>query len=272
MEIPTKQKKTVYIAAIAMCIIAPLLVVVFMRSPEASSAASVAPSQTTPAVVRPAPATTELSPVTESVAESSEAPKADAHATALNAMMAEAVAQAVMAHTYELSSIIGGGGFSPTPFEDVSPNGILIGLRLGVGKFNDMDVFKYVQPIYLTHTGELCGKGYGRSTYRVAELEAPAGYAIGTIRACSGMGFDSISIDYMRIENGRLNPQQIKRTPTIGTKHGNETTFGGDGTPMIGICGREDDRGDFLGFGVVYLQAKPKPAPKAVLKFKPARR
>jgi hypothetical protein len=274
MENPTNNRNPFYLAAIAMCAVAPILVVLWWTSsaePEQAAAnvsfpslaaepvatlATTAPTTNAVATVEPPTATlpaTQPVPVAPTSAPTAPA----ANPKVLNTAMAEAVVRAVRLRMYECSPITG-GGFADIPFEDVAPNGVLIGLRLGMGKFMNYDVFKFVQPIYLTPQGQKYGQGFGRATGNIFEAKAPAGYAIGAVRVCGGGGFDSLSIDYMPIVDSHLNPYQIVRTNRVGTKGIIENTLSGDGIPIIGICGRHDKKGEWLGFGVVYLQPKPK--------------
>jgi hypothetical protein len=56
----------------------------------------------------------------------------------------------------------------------------------------------------------------------------------------------------MRFNGTRLDPTDIQVTPKVGGDGGGESNLNGDGTPVIGICGREDDKGEWLGIGLIF--------------------
>jgi hypothetical protein len=74
-----------------------------------------------------------------------------------------------------------------------------------------------------------------------------------------GGGLDSLTITYMRITSGnRLDPRDAYITPRIGGSGGGSAAYvGGDGTPIIGICGRYGEKRQYLGLGLVFLHATP---------------
>jgi hypothetical protein len=160
--------------------------------------------------------------------------------------------------TYQASAIAG-GAFGNENFADVSPSGILIGLRIGIGKFLNYDIVQFIEPIYLTPDGAKYGEGHGKGIARIFDLKAPAGYAVGAITVKGGGGIDSIYLDYMRIRGSRLDPADTQTSERVGGPGGGfDVHFNGNGTPLVGIVGRMNKPGEYLGLGAIYMK-QPKP-------------
>jgi|SRR5579872_5687498 len=166
-----------------------------------------------------------------------------------------AVRDAVAAQSFQRSDIKG-GAFTKHPFEDVSPDGVLIGFRLGIGSFFNKEVIKYIEPIYLTPQGEAFGNGFGDldEVERRVEAKAPPGFAVGAVNICGGGGLDAMTITFMRFNGTRIDPTDIRVTPKISGGKDGGGLLDGDGTPVIGICGRQDDDGKFLGLGLIFIK------------------
>jgi hypothetical protein len=174
-------------------------------------------------------------------------------APTLDRGLSQDVRRAIAEKSYACSAVHG-GGFANYPFEDVSSDGVLIGFRIGLGKFFDNDTIKFIQPIFLTPRGERLGRPYGKETNHMVVAKAPAGYAVGAARIGGGGGLDSLTLTYMRMTVGsRLNKRDAYVTPRIGGPAG-EVYIGGDGTPIIGVCGRVSEKRDWLGLGFVFIE------------------
>jgi hypothetical protein len=173
----------------------------------------------------------------------------------LDPAIAAIVRNAVAGQSFQRSAIKG-GAFTKRPFEDVSPDGLLIGFRLGLGSFFNTEVIKYIQPIYLTPRGEELGNGFGDEDQveRRIIAKAPEGFAIGAVDIRGGGGLDALTITYMRFNGTRIDPTDIEMTPKIGGGTNGGGLLDGDGTPVIGICGRQDDDGKFLALGLVFVK------------------
>ncbi len=151
-----------------------------------------------------------------------------------------------------------GGAFAKQWFQEVPPEGaLLIGFDIGLGKFFQNDVVYYLRPIFLTSFGEKKGTPYGRPTPKVITVKAKEGYAVGALTIRGGGGLDAVSVTFMKIGEDRLNKDVSYKTQRYGGPGGGEGTVGGDGSPVIGICGRRSDNGAVGGLGVVILQNRP---------------
>jgi hypothetical protein len=151
---------------------------------------------------------------------------------------------------------IKGGAFTVEGADSYSPDGVLIGFRLGIGTFFNNDVIKRVDPIYLTPRGAKLGRGFGDEdqTYRTVTAVAPPGFAVGALSIGGGGGLDSIKITFMRFNGTRLDPTDRCVTPTIGMDANNLSQLDGDGTPIIGIRGRLSKDEHFLGMGLIFIK------------------
>jgi hypothetical protein len=137
-------------------------------------------------------------------------------------------------------------GFPLAPeFSEVPPDGaILIGFEFGIGRWEPNDVVNSVRAIYLSEQGESFGKVHGTPTNRVVTVKAKKGYAVGALRIVAHLQIDGIRITFMRLEGKHLDADQSysETAGTISDKPTDGTLIGGGGSPVLGICGREDGR------------------------------
>ncbi len=153
-----------------------------------------------------------------------------------------------------------GGSFAKHDFQEVPPEGaLLIGFDLGLGKFVNNDVIHYVRPIFLTALGEKKGTAFGRLPLKVFTVKAKEGYAVGALTIRGGGGLDGLSLTFMKIDKDGLNKDVSYKSPWYGGLGGSVGEVGGDGSPIIGICGRRSDDGKYSGLGAVTVQTGPEP-------------
>ena len=169
-------------------------------------------------------------------------------------MLLNEIHQATARSRYQSSEVIG-GAFASLPFQDVCNDGVLIGLRVGLGKFFKNDVVKFVQPIYLTPQGKQYGDGFGGAVSDTYDVVAPPGYAVSGLSIRGGGGLDAITMEFSRLDGDCLDTRQKYVTGRIGGPGGGESFVGGDGTPLIGICGRTSEKNEWLGLGAVFLHS-----------------
>ena len=151
-----------------------------------------------------------------------------------------------------------GGAFAKHEFQEVPPEGaLLIGFELGLGKFVNNDVIHYVRPIYLTAVGEKKGTAFGRVPLKVFTIKAKDGYAVGALNIRGGGGLDGLSLTFMKIDKDGLNKDVAYKSPWSGGSGGGLGEVGGDGSPIIGICGRRSDDGKYSGLGAVIVHTGP---------------
>ncbi len=187
-------------------------------------------------------------------------PKPAAEVSGNYSALAMAIQRAINNNSYQCTPIQG-GAFAKYPFQEVMQGGVLIGFRIGVKKFFDKDIISSIQAIYSTPSGEKLGKRYGADAERTVRIKAPPGYAVGAATIRGGGGLDAITLNFMRIKGTRLLPNDGCVTPRIGGPGGGEMYVGGDGTPIIGYCGRQDEEGKWLGIGLIFLSHTPAAKP-----------
>ncbi len=145
------------------------------------------------------------------------------------------------------------------PLDVFYRDGVLVGFRISLGKFFKNDVIKFIQPIYLTPKGETWGIGHGIVGVELMIIPGGSkGYAIYAITIRGGGGLDAITVTFMRMHGKQLDPGDVILSTRIGDLGGGENRVGGDGSPIIGIQGRSDDKGDWLGLGVISVN-QPQP-------------
>jgi hypothetical protein len=172
----------------------------------------------------------------------------------LDPAMVAAVTTANQNKTFQCTSIVG-GAFASIPFQDICPDGVLIGFRLGYGKFVNDRTISFVQPIYMTASGETLGQGFGKRPPEPLEVKAPPGYAVGSAIIGGGGNLDSLTLTFMHITGDRLDLNDARVTEKLGGTGMSVTSLGGDGIPAIGISGRVNEDGKALGLGVVFLSS-----------------
>ena len=132
-----------------------------------------------------------------------------------------------------------GGAFNPE-FQDVGPPGaLLIGLHVGLGKFLDYDVIKAVRPVYRDGSREELGKQVGTQLDRVVKVVAKPGYAVGAVKIKAGLGLDGLTVTFMKVKDGKLDPTDSYDSEYVGGPGGGgPTRLGGDGSLVVGIVGK----------------------------------
>jgi hypothetical protein len=133
---------------------------------------------------------------------------------------------------------------------------LLIGFDLGIGKFLDIDVIYALRPLYLTPFGESSGDDHGlfrnrtlpnkkvlkTKVQRTVRVQARAGYAVAGITVRSGLLINGLSLTYMKINGKSLDPSRTYTSDWTGDRTGgSERSIEGDGSPVVGILGSQDD-------------------------------
>lgn len=136
------------------------------------------------------------------------------------------------------------GGAGPQ-FRDTAPEkGMLVGFEVGLGKWaGTSDVVSAIRPIYVDQRGrEVLGDQHGKLNGRKIRVRAKRGYAVGAITAKSVAALDGFSVTFMKVKNGRLDPDDSYESEWVGGGGSlPQRTASGNGAPAIGIAGRGDD-------------------------------
>jgi predicted Zn finger-like uncharacterized protein len=144
------------------------------------------------------------------------------------------------------------GGVFDREFVDAGPQGsVLVGLEVGLDKFTVEDVVYSVRPIYRANNEEEYGKQHGSRRARVVKVVARPGYAVGAISIRAGLLVDGLSVTFMKVKGTKLDPTDSYDSDWIGGTGGNgPTKLGGDGSAVVGIVGRENEK-DATGLGLL---------------------
>jgi hypothetical protein len=134
---------------------------------------------------------------------------------------------------------------------------LLIGFDCGVGKFMDIESVYALRPIYLTAQGEATGQDHGlfggqrqvgkqvlRSlVLRTVSIRARPGYAVAAVNLRTGLNINGLSVTYMRISGGTLDPNFNYNSEWVGDRTGgSESTLGYTGAPVVGVVGSQDEQ------------------------------
>ncbi len=145
------------------------------------------------------------------------------------------------------------GGMADPQFTDVAPEGgVLVGFEVGLGKWATSDIICAIRPIFRTRSGgEVLGQQHGTNTSRLLRVKAKSGYAVGGITARSTIVLDGFSVTFMRYNGRNLSLPNSYESQWMGCPEQNRLTrLGGDGTLIVGICGKENNK-DCTGLGLV---------------------
>jgi hypothetical protein len=137
-------------------------------------------------------------------------------------------------------------------FRDEAPEGgLLVGLDVWYGTYSDYDVICGIRALYRVGTVESAGPIYGQESKRGARVLAKPGYAVGAVVARYGACIDSLTVTFMHITDGRLDPNDAYTAEKVGGPGGyGPEKLGGDGSQIIGIAGRKGT--SLTGFGLAY--------------------
>jgi hypothetical protein len=145
-----------------------------------------------------------------------------------------------------------GGAFDPE-FKDAAPEGgVLIGFEIGFGKFLGRDMTRAARPIYRVGDKEVMGAQYGTQLSNVVTIKAKDGYAVGAMAVKHGLGFDGLSVTFMKITGDKLNPADSYESEFVGSdEKKTPTKVTGGGLPVVGIVGKTNDK-DMTGMGLLF--------------------
>ena len=128
----------------------------------------------------------------------------------------------------------------------------LVGFEVGLGKFINNDVVKAIRPIYRVGDKDSVGEQYGTNLTNVVKVIAKPGYAVAGVSLKTGLGIDGMSVTFMKIADGKLDPKDAYESEWIGGKGGGgPVKIGGDGTLVVGILVKANAK-DVSGFGLIY--------------------
>ena len=168
------------------------------------------------------------------------------------------------------------GDFTESPSEP----GVLVGFDLGLGKFFDIEVIYAYRAVFETAHGDEILSDHGlfrdkigpknkhwkTKVLHTVHVRARRGYAVGAVTLRSGLDINGLSVTFMRIKDGKLDPQQSYESEWVGDRTGGgEAAMGGDGAPVIGISGCQDEE-HASALGLTYTNdPAPAVAPRAAV-------
>jgi hypothetical protein len=143
------------------------------------------------------------------------------------------------------------GGFATQKaYREAAPSGgVLVGFHYTTRLFNnDHLVMDFLQPIYLTPTGEKLGKPYGKVPAKYQTVKARTGYAVGGLKIRGGGLLEGMGVTFLRIKGKSLSPAEKYESPWLGRVLDARAIqfmplMGGDGRAAVGILGTLDDGG-----------------------------
>jgi S1-C subfamily serine protease len=158
-------------------------------------------------------------------------------------------------------SIIHGGGGDPEFTDEAPPGGLLVGLEVGLGKFFNNPVVHAVRPVFRVGAQESVGTWHGQVAGKeVVRVVARPGYAVGAITVKTGLGTDGLSLTFMKVAAGRLDPADTYQSEWAGGQGGGPPVMIGDGGRRfaVGLIGKA--RADTTsGLGLLYADPSAPP-------------
>jgi len=147
-----------------------------------------------------------------------------------------------------------GGPFDPELRDATENNDLLVGLEIGLGKFFQNDVIHGIRPVYQSGEKQTFGKRWGKNIYKNVKVIAKPGYAIGAMTLKTGLGLDGMSVTFMKVANGQLDPSDAYESEWIGGMGGGPPgKVGGDGAAYVGIVLKINRDGDVSGLGLLQI-------------------
>ena len=145
-------------------------------------------------------------------------------------------------------------------FHEVGPRrSVLVGLEVYLDKFFNNDVVHGVRPIFLNAQGrEQLGAMHGKdANHAPIRLKAKKGYAVGAIVVKTGFGVDGLSVTFMKLDKGMLDPNQSYESEWVGgPRAGRLTRLGGMGNPAVGLAGVLNNNSELSNLALI-LSKKP---------------
>jgi hypothetical protein len=153
-------------------------------------------------------------------------------------------------HQQKKSELVGGSGGGG--FEDLGAGpSPMIGIKASF--LGSPSIMKSVQGIFLTNGARVDGKIFGELLPPVKEVVAKPGYAVGGLITTGGESparGRAFKVVFMRIAGTGLDAADKYESPWLGDKTaGAELKLGGDGSYVIGVCGR--CAADIDAFGII---------------------
>jgi hypothetical protein len=147
----------------------------------------------------------------------------------------------------ERTAILGGPGGNA--FEDApADRPFLVGFKGFFGTFENRRIIKAIRPVFEGRDGTRTeGQLQGNASATAFEFPGKPGYAVAGLVLKSSARIDGFKVILMRISGSRLNPADRLESEWIGGPGGDETTLGGDGSPVVGLHGRAGADCDALG-------------------------
>jgi hypothetical protein len=167
---------------------------------------------------------------------------------------------------------VAGFRLGKNPFEELPDEGaLLVGFDVALSKFVNSETVCALRPVYLTADGQASygehgsfsnqpasgKKGQKTRVTRTVQLRAPAGFAVAGVTIRTGLHINGLSLIYMRINGATLDPSQPYASEWVGDQTGGtETTISGEGAPVVGVCGNQDDA-RVTALGLIYVGTQP---------------
>ncbi len=179
-----------------------------------------------------------------------------------------AAAKEAVASNHLAKSKLQGFNLGKATFMEAPDDGAaLIGFDVGLGKFLNIDNIYALRAVYMTRSGDLTMNDRGlfhdkhlpknkvvkTKVLETVHVRAKPGYAVGGVTVRSGLNINGLSVTFMRIQGRRLDPNQSYESAWIGDRTGGgEAYLGGDGDPVVGVYGCQDNE-KVTALGLVFI-------------------
>jgi S1-C subfamily serine protease len=124
--------------------------------------------------------------------------------------------------------------------DDGPPGAVLVGLEIGLGKVGNNPIIYTVRALYRSGSTESSGPWRGPTAGKeLVKYVAKPGYAVGALNVKGGFGIDGMSLTFMKIVSGSLDPNDSYESPWIGGMGGSgPTKLATDGRLVVGFVGK----------------------------------
>ena len=122
-------------------------------------------------------------------------------------------------------------------YRDVSPDGVLVGFQVGLGKGFGNVVVAAWRPIFRTKTGESFGKWHGKPFVATVTVKAKPDYVVSGMTIRTGLLVDGFTLTFAKLGKTGLDLTDTYQGTPVGGSGGSAATIGGKGELFVGITG-----------------------------------
>jgi len=150
-------------------------------------------------------------------------------------------------------------GTGKTQFRTIEGQSLVVGFQFAYGNFSGKQTIGTIRPVFMQESSIIRPpnfEGGERNPQDYESVYAKPGYAVAGLKIRAGLGVDSMSIVFMKINGNRLDPNDSYESPRYGGPGGStKSMLGGDGSFVVRIFGKNpsNPQSTFNGLGLITI-------------------